>query len=134
MEKKRRSSQHFPSAKGYTLLEVTAVVAVLMGLMVVLFLGAKEYKKGSDRAACIQNIATMQRIVRSFGNINGKFPGESVADLELKLIGPGKFIEFEPTCPADGVYTYFQNTLPLPGTLFLDCSIDGHEPDDYASW
>ena len=105
-----------------------------MGLIIILFIGAKEYKKGSDRAACIQNISSMQRIVRSYGNLYSVYPGESVSGLKPELVGPGKFLEMEPNCPADGTYTYSGDTLPQPGVLYLDCSISEHLPLAFDSW
>jgi len=119
---------------GFTLIEVTFLVGILMGLIIILFIGAREFKKGSDRAACIQNISSMQRIVRSYGNLYGVFPGETVSGLKSELVGPGKFLEVEPSCPADGTYTYSGDTLPQPGVLYLDCSLGDHEPQLYDSW
>ena len=119
---------------GFTLIEVTFLVGILMGLIIVLFVGVREYKKGSDRAACIQNIASMQRVVRSYGNLYGVFPGETVSGLKSELVGPGKFLETEPICPADGTYTCAGDTLPQPGFLYLDCSLSEHVPLAHDSW
>ena len=127
-------SRYTASSAGFTLLEVTAVVAIMLSLMIVLFIGANEYKKGADRAACIQNISTIQRSVRSFGNLYGVFPGETVTDLKSKLIGVDKFLEVEPTCPGDGTYSFLADILPLPGELYLDCSIPDHVPPNATSW
>ena len=51
--------------KGMTLLELTVVILVLLSLISVLFIGARAWKKGSDRAACILNIRNFQQAVRS---------------------------------------------------------------------
>ncbi|MGC4017627.1 MAG: prepilin-type N-terminal cleavage/methylation domain-containing protein [Luteolibacter sp.] len=47
--------------KGMTLLELTVVILVLLSLISILFIGAKAWKKGSDRAGCIMNIRNLHR-------------------------------------------------------------------------
>ena len=56
---------------GMTLIELTVVILVLLSLISILFVGARAWKKGSDRAGCIMNIRNVQQGVRSFQNING---------------------------------------------------------------
>jgi prepilin-type N-terminal cleavage/methylation domain-containing protein len=41
---------------GMTLLELTIVILVLLTLVSILFIGARAWKKGSDRAANIMNL------------------------------------------------------------------------------
>lgn len=119
---------------GFTLIEVSLVIAVLLSLTSILFLGASVYLRGADRAMCLQNISTMQKAVRSFGNINGMVPGTYVENLKDKLIGPDQFVPTLPSCPNGGLYTFAGNTLPHVGDLYLSCSREGHVPKDHASW
>ena len=49
---------------GMTLLELTVVILVLLSLISILFIGARAWKKGSDRAGCIMNIRNVQQAVR----------------------------------------------------------------------
>ena len=65
-----------------TLIEVTLVISVLLTLTSILFVGIVAYKKGTDRAHCIQNIARVQKAVRSYGNLSGLGPGDSITDLK----------------------------------------------------
>ncbi|MBC7981098.1 MAG: prepilin-type N-terminal cleavage/methylation domain-containing protein, partial [Armatimonadetes bacterium] len=45
-------TQNMKAAKsGMTLLELTVVILVLLSLISILFIGARAWKKGSDRAA-----------------------------------------------------------------------------------
>ena len=44
---------------GMTLLELTVVILVLLSLISILFIGARAWKKGSDRAANIMNIRNL---------------------------------------------------------------------------
>ncbi|MGB0993884.1 MAG: type II secretion system protein [Akkermansiaceae bacterium] len=83
---------------GMTLIEITVVILVLLTLIGVLFIGANIYKQGADRAACILNIRNIHQAVRANQNLNGK---NATTDpiVRADIIGAGKYIEEEPTCP-----------------------------------
>ncbi len=120
--------------RAFTLIEVTLVVSVLLGMILVLFLGVSAYKKGSDRALCIQNIASVQKAMRSYSNLFALGPGNSVANLKDEIIGPDKFIEAEPVCRSGGTYTYGGDTIPLASVAYLSCSLPDHVPSTVSGW
>ncbi len=126
--------------KGMTLLELTVVILVLLSLISILFVGAQAWKRGSDRTLCIMNIQNVQKGVRGFSNLYGHSPGESVAGLQSRIVGLGKFVEKTPTCPSSGTYTYGEifgtDTIPPVGEVYLKCSLaaSGHEPTDTSDW
>ncbi len=120
--------------RGMTLIEVTLVISVLLTLTSVLFMGSIAYKRGTDRAHCIQNIASVQKAVRSYGNLAGLAPGDTVANLKTKIIGADKLVPIEPDCPAGGLYNYAGDTLPATSTLYLDCDLPNHEPKNFSGW
>lgn len=126
--------KRFGRKAGYTLIEVTTVITVILGLIIVLYVQFAAYKRGADRAACIQNVATVQRAVRSYGNLFEHFPGDTVPGLKNEFIGLGKFVEEEPECPDNGTYTFLDDLMPVPGALYIDCSIADHVPDVYDGW
>ena len=124
---------------GMTLLELTVVILVLLSLISILFIGARAWKKGSDRAGCILNIRNFQQAVRSYGNMNEKAPGDTVAAFTTTIIGSGLFMEKAPVCPGRGTYTGTAGTtIPAVGTLALTCSMaaapDSHEPAVHGDW
>ena len=126
---------------GMTLLELTVVILVLLTLISVLFIGAQAWKKGSDKAMCIVQIQNVQKGVRSFSNLYGYAPSQSVTGLQMRVIGLGKFVEDTPECPGGGNYTYGQafgiDTIPPVGELYMGCSLSGsesHIPSNYADW
>jgi type II secretory pathway pseudopilin PulG len=55
---------------GMTLLELTVVILVLLSLISILFVGARAWKKGSDRSANIMNIRNTQQAMRGHENMN----------------------------------------------------------------
>ena len=120
---------------GLTLIEVTLVIAVLLGLISVLFIGVAAYKKGADRAKCILNISTVQKAARSYQNLYDLRNGDALVTGDIA--GAGKMIETVPACPdPTGSYTY-GTTVPTPGVAFVDCSLagaDDHVPASLAGW
>lgn len=126
---------------GMTLLELTVVILVLLSLISILFIGAQAWKKGSDKAMCIMQIQNVQKGVRSFSNLYGYSPSQSVTGLQMRVIGLGKFVEDTPDCPGSGNYTFGQafgiDTIPPVGELYMTCSLsgsEGHVPSNYTDW
>ncbi len=68
---------------GMTLLELTVVILVLLSLISILFVGARAWKKGSDRSANIMNIRNCQQAMR--GQENMKSLDKGVAFLQADL-------------------------------------------------
>jgi len=131
-------------ASGMTLLELTVVILVLLSLISILFIGARAWKKGADRAGCILNIRNVQQAARSFANMNGFNPGDSItsvaATFDAALVGSGLFVENDPTCPGGGTYSGLTATaVPAVGTVLLTCnwssgSSPSHAPSNTADW
>lgn len=120
-----------------TLVELTVVILVLLTLMAVLFMSAKAWKRGSDRTLCLMNLQNVQKGVRGYMNLYGFAPGQTVTSLKSKVIGLGCFVETEPACPRDGVYTYGGDIVPSVGVLYITCSLatsETHEPSNYIDW
>ncbi len=122
------------SKSGMTLLELTVVILVLLSLISILFIGARAWKKGSDRAASILQIRNVQQAVRSYSNMNGKNPGDTEATLADEIFGAGKFIETSPvgSHPGGGdlaFATAAPTVIPAIGTLYL--TVTGTDAADY---
>lgn len=130
------TATHKASRKaGMTLLELTVVILVLLSLISILFIGARAWKKGSDRAASILQIRNVQQAVRSHANMTGLNPGDTMAKEDV--IGEGKFIEVDPTDtavkvhPAGSTYKFTidaPTVVPAIGTLYMITA--GSDPDD----
>ena len=122
---------------GMTLIELTVVILVLLSLISILFVGARAWKRGSDRAGCIMNIRNVQQGMRSFQNMNGHSPGDTVGGAQGEIIGTDKFVESQPACPGAGTYTIGGDALPAVGTLYMTCSLAAtkeHQPEDHGDW
>lgn len=104
--------------KGMTLIEITLVIAILMGLITVLFIGISAYKRGSDSAKCILQMAHTQKMIISYGNLNGLNPGDAATFANLIA---DNFISAAPICPLDNAVYIPSNQVPDSTTPFLVC-------------
>lgn len=112
---------------GLTLIEVTLVIAVLLGLISVLFIGVSAYREGSNRSKCILNISSVQKAVRSYQNLYDLTAGNALVKATLIPTTGGGMLEVEPTCPSGGVYAWGE-TVPAVGTTYISCSYaDSHD-------
>ncbi len=114
---------------GMTLLELTVVILVLLSLISILFIGARAWKKGSDRAANILNIRNVQQAVRAHTNVRGMTIGDAL--LSTEIVGSGKYLNAVTTPNTDITYTY-GTTIPAIGTLYLNAAYASGTDVDYA--
>jgi len=127
-------STPFSGISGLTLIEVTLVVAVLLGLITIVFIGATSYKEGSNRSMCILHISQVQKAVRAYQNMYQKNFGD--ACVQSTLAGTGRLIETAPICPSGGTYTW-RGTIPPLDTAYLTCSYASshdHAPANTLGW
>src|SRR6187399_1249213 len=109
---------------GMTLIEISLVIALLLGLIAVVFLGIGSYRKGSDKAKCKMQLAAAQKAVRAQANFQSLDIGATFATTDA--FGPGRALENEPTCPSGGTYTWV-GSIPAIGTAYGAC--DFTDPD-----
>ena len=126
-----------------TLVELSVVIIVLFTFVSTLFVGARAWKRGSDRAGCIVNIREVQVSVRGYANANDLEVGDYLTLLgtagtaEDAIVGPDSYMEALPGCPQLGLYTINGNRVPPVGTLYMTCSLagfDAHVPEYFSTW
>jgi prepilin-type N-terminal cleavage/methylation domain-containing protein len=113
---KLNNTQNMKRKSGMTLLELTVVILVLLSLISILFIGARAWKKGSDRAANILNIRNVQQAVRAHANVRALEIGDTLASSEI--VGTGKYLNTVTPPNVDLSYTY-GSAVPAIGTLYL---------------
>lgn len=127
--------------KGMTLLEIALVVALMLSLIAIMFLGIAAYKKGADRAKCLIQLSSIQKVVRSYQNTYDQIAGAALVH-STTLMGSGLYFETILNCPdteTPGAYTYMA-AVPAPGTAYATCSLAGgttvHNPtaSALATW
>jgi hypothetical protein len=92
-------------------------------------------KKGNDRAGCILNCRNVQQAMRSCHGMNGHNPGDVLPAFgNSTLVGPGRFIESMPVCPAGYRYKWVEGRVPMVGELMIRCSCPEHVPTGIEDW
>ncbi|WP_009958493.1 type II secretion system protein [Verrucomicrobium spinosum] len=113
-------TRRFNRAAGFTLIEVSLVIALLLGLIAVVFLGLGAYRKGADQAKCRMQLATIQKAVRSYANYNNLAVGDAVP-----AAAPGSYMDALPPCPSDGSTPAVTGLVPAIGSAFATCAVTG---------
>lgn len=119
------------------MIESTLVLLGLLGLVSVLFVSARNWKRGSDRTLCVLSQHQVQQAVRGYANLYGKGEGEEVRGLAVLLFGEGKYIEKTPLCPSGGIYSFGGDRVPIRSELYMKCSLAAdkrHFPQSAAGW
>ncbi len=137
--------------RGLSLLELTVVIATMLGLISVLFFGARAWKRGSDRTACILTLRSVQAATRSYQNLYGYDYGgrphqeNGTRDITEHLYAKGYIEAFVyqqargmRTCPSNGSYMCpLPELFPQEGELYMKCSLsvtEEHVPKSQAGW
>jgi hypothetical protein len=109
--------------------EMASALPVLTGTSM-LFVGARAWKRGSDRAACIMNMRNTQQAIRAYQAANSLKPGDPIPWERIYSKSLKK-----PVCPDGGKYT-FSKTIPKTGGLACECEHKEHLPaqDSYQDW
>lgn len=112
---------------GMTLLELTVVILVLLSLISILFIGARAWKKGSDRAANILNVRNVQQAVRANANVKGLSIGDNLDKSDIVgglpvgvTTGTGKegYLK-DPQPPVTGQTYKYGTKVPVVGALYI---------------
>src|SRR5260370_36251606 len=73
--------------RGTTLIELSVVIAVLLLLVGVLFIGITAWKNGANTAACLVNLSSIQKASRGYANMNGLNAGDGETSATLQTAG-----------------------------------------------
>jgi hypothetical protein len=123
-------------------MELTTVIFVILALVALLYVGARGWQSGTDRARCILNIRQMQMSVRAYSKVTEYQAGTDLTNLKppvnllSELVGIGKYVPELPHCPGTGIYQFGGNVVPEIGSLYMECSLaaDGHAPKFHRHW
>jgi type II secretory pathway pseudopilin PulG len=127
---------------GMTLIEMTVVILVLLSMTGILFIGAKAWKRGSDRSANVMNLRNVQMAMRGHATTNDipqqdtGVTGGAVTHATIfgaANDGVGGYLRF-PAAIASVTYT---NPVPsqintATGVLYLRASTTGLEGGEYG--
>ena len=109
---------------GTTLVELSVVIAVILLLVSVLFIGVTAWKNSANRAACLVNLATLQKAVRGYQNSHADDP--TIVQVPANALITDGYFGTAPTCPAGGTYAPLPTAaIPFPaaGVAAFGCSL-----------
>ena len=109
-------------SRGFTLIEIMIVVAVLAILAAIAIPNFLKYRRNSQASLCVSNLAAMQTAIEQC-----RFAGKEVT--ESNLFGPGAYIKAKPSCPSGGEYVLPANELDE-----VTCTFSGADTEDRMSW
>jgi len=104
--------------KGFTLIEIMIVVAIIAILAAIAIPNFVSYRKTSQQNACKANMKQIMSAVEAYRVKNGSIPA-SVASLTLSA--NGAFLKTEPKCPYDGTSTYSIGSEDANGNVAITC-------------
>jgi type II secretory pathway pseudopilin PulG len=116
---------------GTTLIELSVVIAVLLLLVGVLFIGITAWKNGANKAACLVSISSIQKAVRGYENMNGLTVG-GLCPTSV-IVGTGLFFATMPKCPSGTVYAV-TGTVPADGIAYASCTTHPLTTVQTANW
>jgi prepilin-type N-terminal cleavage/methylation domain-containing protein len=132
-----KTNNKWARQRGTTLIELSVVIAVILLLVGVLFIGVQAWRDGANKAACLVNQSTIQKAMRGYANMNNLNVGDPLTldDLKTANANGAAMLDTLPLCPVGGkAYTLHADaTVPASGAPFVDCP-NGHAPASTANW
>ena len=119
---------------GTTLVELSVVIAVILLLVGVLFIGVTAWQNGANSAACLVNQATIQKAARGYANTNQIQAGAAMAHGLLTSAG---FFTTLPSCPVGPTAYTYADINTAEGVEYATCATGApgpHVPSNVANW
>lgn len=116
---------HRLQAKGFSLVELAVVLAVIIIIASVTALSVPAWRNAASRSACQTNMAQVQQAMRSYATLNYLNYGAAIEVGEFLGADQNFHVMPFPQCPQGGRYSYFM-TVPSQGIQFSYCNLPAH--------
>jgi prepilin-type N-terminal cleavage/methylation domain-containing protein len=114
-----KTNNKWARQRGTTLIELSVVIAVILLLVGVLFIGVTAWRNGANQSACIVNMSSIQKAVRGYQNVNLLNVGDAVTTANLTAAG---YFGAMPTCPVGNTAYTVTGTVPAAGVQYATCA------------
>jgi prepilin-type N-terminal cleavage/methylation domain-containing protein len=108
--------------RGTTLIELSVVIAVILLLVGVLFIGVQAWRDGANKSACLVNMASIQKAVRGYQNLHLLNVGDQVTAANLTAAAGDGYFGAMPTCPVGNTAYTALGTVPALGIPYAVCA------------
>src|ERR1700741_67189 len=116
-----KTNNRWARQRGTTLIELSVVIAVILLLVGVLFIGVQAWRDGANKAASMVNMSSIQKAVRGYQNLNLLNVNDP---LTSDLLVTANYFSALPKDPANGNkdYTYLA-VVPAQGTPYATSGV-----------
>src|SRR6266436_1004331 len=114
-----KTNHKWARQRGTTLIELSVVIAVILLLVGVLFIGIQAWRDGANKSACLVNLSSIQKAVRGYQNVNLLNVGDAVTGANLTTAG---YFGALPTCPVGATAYTLTGTVPALGVQYATCA------------
>jgi prepilin-type N-terminal cleavage/methylation domain-containing protein len=113
-----KTNNRWARQRGTTLIELSVVIAVILLLVGVLFIGVQAWRDAANKSACLVNMSSIQKAVRGYQNVHLLNVNDTVQDTDLTTDG---YFGAIPTCPVGATAYTLAGKVPALGTPYAVC-------------
>jgi prepilin-type N-terminal cleavage/methylation domain-containing protein len=117
-----KTNNKWARQRGTTLIELSVVIAVILLLVGVLFIGVQAWRDGANKSACLVNLSSIQKAVRGYQNMHLLNVGDAVTFTDLTT---DNYFGAIPTCPVGNIAYGLGTagaTVPATGIPYAVCA------------
>jgi prepilin-type N-terminal cleavage/methylation domain-containing protein len=126
-----KSNNKWARQRGTTLIELSVVIAIILLLVGVLFIGVQAWRNSANKAACLVNISSIQKAARGYQNAHLLNPTDALPHASLVA---DQYFTTLPTCPVSTNTYAFTDAVPDIGAAYAACSDANHAPAKLDNW
>jgi prepilin-type N-terminal cleavage/methylation domain-containing protein len=127
-----KTNKKWARQRGTTLIELSVVIAVILVLATVLFIGVTAWRTQANQAAALVAMTSIQKAVRGEQNFNNLAVGAALPHANLVTDGYFGALPLDPT-NGNAAFGY-TDTIPATGTAYTTSTTFTPTPAQIANW